>query len=32
MRQTRHLGKSELRLLLQDAVRSGCGRRVIASL
>jgi hypothetical protein len=32
LRQTRHLGKSELRLLLQDAVRSGCGRRVIASL
>jgi hypothetical protein len=32
LRQTQHLGKSEVRLLLQDAVRSGCGRRVIASL
>ena len=32
LRRTQHLGKSELRLLLQDAVRSGCGRRVIASL
>lgn len=25
-----HLGKSEIRLRLQDAVRSGCGRRVLA--
>jgi hypothetical protein len=32
LRQARNLGKSEVRLLLQDAVRSGCGRRVIASL
>lgn len=32
LRQRQHLGKSELRLLLQDAVRSGCGRRVIALL
>jgi hypothetical protein len=32
LRQQRHLGKSEIRLLLQDAVRSGCGRRVIALL
>jgi hypothetical protein len=32
LRQRQHLGKSEVRLLLQDAVRSGCGRRVIALL
>jgi hypothetical protein len=25
-----HLGKSEIRLRLQDAVRSGCGRRILA--
>jgi hypothetical protein len=32
LRQQHHLGKSEIRLLLQDAVHSGCGRRVIALL
>jgi hypothetical protein len=32
LRRQRHLDKSELRLLLQDAVHSGCGRRVLASL
>ena len=32
LRQRQNLGKSELRLLLQDAVKSGCGRRVIALL
>lgn len=32
LRHQRHLGKSELRLLLQDAVHSGCGRRVLALL
>lgn len=30
LRQQGHIGKSEIRLLLQDAVRSGCGRRVLA--
>src|SRR5262245_491615 len=32
LRQRHGLDKSEVRLLLQDAVRSGCGRRVIALL
>ena len=32
LRQERNLDKSEIRVLLQDAVRSGCGRRVVASL
>ena len=32
LRQKGRLGKAELRLLLQDAVHSGCGRRVVASL
>ncbi len=32
MRHRVHLSKSEIRLRLQDAVRSGCGRRVVASL
>jgi hypothetical protein len=32
LRQKGQLGKAELRLLLQDAVHSGCGRRVVASL
>jgi hypothetical protein len=32
LRRQRHLDKSELRLLLQDAVHSGCGRRVLAML
>jgi len=31
-RQERNLSKSEIKVLLQDAVRSGCGRRVVASL
>jgi Thrombospondin type 3 repeat len=30
LRQGGQLGKSEIRLRLQDAVRSGCGRRVLA--
>lgn len=30
MRQRGLLGKSEIRLRLQDAVRSGCGRRILA--
>jgi hypothetical protein len=30
LRQDRRLGRSEIRLLLQDAVRSGCGRKVLA--
>jgi hypothetical protein len=30
MRQSGLLGKSEIRLRLQDAVRSGCGRRILA--
>lgn len=30
MRQQGHLGRSEIRALLHDAVRSGCGRRVVA--
>ncbi|MBX3023862.1 thrombospondin type 3 repeat-containing protein [bacterium] len=30
LRLAGHLGKSEIRLRLQDAVRSGCGRRVLA--
>ncbi|MGD9764234.1 MAG: thrombospondin type 3 repeat-containing protein [Candidatus Binatia bacterium] len=30
LRQEGNLGKSEIKLLLQDAVRSGCGRRVLA--
>jgi hypothetical protein len=32
LRQSEHLGKSEVRRMLQDAVKSGCGRRVIALL
>lgn len=32
LRHQRHLDKSEVRLLLQDAVHSGCGRRVLALL
>lgn len=32
LRQSQNLGKSELRRMLQEAVKSGCGRRVIASL
>jgi hypothetical protein len=32
LRQQFHLSKNEIRLRLQDAVRSGCGRRVVASL
>lgn len=32
LRRRAHLSKSEIRLRLQDAVRSGCGRRVLASL
>jgi len=32
LRRQRHLDKSEIRLLLQDAVHSGCGRRVLALL
>lgn len=32
LRRQRHLNKSEIRLLLQDAVHSGCGRRVLAQL
>jgi len=32
LRRERHLNKSEIRLLLQDAVHSGCGRRVLAQL
>jgi hypothetical protein len=32
LRKQRHLGKPEVRLLLQDAVHSGCGRRVLALL
>jgi hypothetical protein len=30
LRRQGHLGKSEVRLLLEDAVHSGCGRRVLA--
>lgn len=30
MRQSGLLGKSEIRIRLQDAVRSGCGRRILA--
>jgi hypothetical protein len=32
LRQRKHLSRSELRLMLQDAVRSGCGRKVLALL
>ncbi|MGH7786151.1 MAG: thrombospondin type 3 repeat-containing protein [Candidatus Binatia bacterium] len=32
LRQSTGLGRSEVRRLLHDAVRSGCGRRIIASL
>jgi len=32
LRQQGHLSKSEIRLLLEDAVHSGCGRRVLAQL
>jgi hypothetical protein len=32
MRRQRHLSRNEIRLRLQDAVRSGCGRRVVALL
>ena len=30
LRRQGHLGKSDVRLLLEDAVHSGCGRRVLA--
>lgn len=32
LRQSSDLGKTEIRRMLHDAVRSGCGRRIIASL